>query len=77
MELVRINKWFKETLKSLTVDGPQRRHHRRLVRAARHCLQRAQHRTARYLLGTPLLGDYLAEGVAQFGRSCAEFTAGT
>jgi len=29
--------------------------------------------TARYLLGTPLLGDYLAEGLAQFGHSCAEF----
>jgi hypothetical protein len=29
-------------------------------------------RTARYLLGTPLLGDYLAEGLVQFGRSCEE-----
>jgi hypothetical protein len=29
--------------------------------------------TARYLLGTPLLGDYLAEGLAQFGYSCEEF----
>jgi Protein of unknown function (DUF3775) len=28
--------------------------------------------TARYLLGTPLLGDYLAEGLAQFGYSCEE-----
>jgi hypothetical protein len=27
----------------------------------------------RYLLGTPLLGDYLAEGLAQFGYSCEEF----
>ena len=33
-------------------------------------------RTARYLLGTPLLGDYLAEGLAQFGRSCEEFASG-
>ena len=29
--------------------------------------------TARYLIGTPLLGDYLAEGLAQFGYSCEEF----
>jgi hypothetical protein len=29
--------------------------------------------TARYLLGTPLLGDYLAEALAQFGYSCEEF----
>jgi hypothetical protein len=28
--------------------------------------------TARYLLGTPLLGDYLSEGLAQFGYSCEE-----
>ena len=34
-------------------------------------------RTARYLLGTPLLGDYLAEGLSQFGHSCAEFAGGT
>jgi Protein of unknown function (DUF3775) len=30
-------------------------------------------RTARYLLGFPLLSDYLQEGLAQFGRSCADF----
>ncbi len=29
--------------------------------------------TARYLLGNPLLGDHLAEGLAQFGYSCEEF----
>jgi hypothetical protein len=29
-------------------------------------------RTAEYLLGTPLLADYLAEGLAQFGLSCEE-----
>lgn len=29
--------------------------------------------TARYVLGTPLLADYLAEGLAQFGYSCEEF----
>jgi hypothetical protein len=27
-------------------------------------------RTASYLLGMPLLGDYLEEGLSQFGRSC-------
>lgn len=30
-------------------------------------------RTAEYLLGTPLLPDYLAEGLAKFGWSCSEF----
>ncbi|HET6467599.1 MAG TPA: DUF3775 domain-containing protein [Geminicoccaceae bacterium] len=29
-------------------------------------------RTAEYLMGMPLLGDYLAEGLAEFGLSCAE-----
>lgn len=29
-------------------------------------------RTAEYLLGMPLLADYLAEGLAAFGRSCEE-----
>ena len=33
-------------------------------------------RTAHYLLGTPLLADFLAEGLGQFGRSCEEFAAG-
>jgi len=32
-----------------------------------------RHATARYLLGTPLLADFLAEGLAQFGYSCEEF----
>ena len=27
----------------------------------------------RYLLGTPLLGDYLEEGLAEFGHSCADY----
>ena len=31
-------------------------------------------RTAEYLLGLPLLGDYLEEGLAVFGESCSEFT---
>jgi len=29
--------------------------------------------TARYLLGNPVLGDHLAEGLAQFGYTCEEF----
>ncbi len=35
--------------------------------------QRAHNdRTADYLLGMPLLADYLAEGLAAFGKSCEE-----
>lgn len=30
-------------------------------------------RTAHYLLGTPLLADYLEEALSQFGESCDEF----
>ncbi len=30
-------------------------------------------RTAAYLLGMPLLSDYLEEGLSQFGESCADF----
>jgi hypothetical protein len=30
-------------------------------------------RTTQYLLGMPLLSDYLEEALAQFGLSCAEF----
>ena len=33
-------------------------------------------RTAAYLLGEPLLADYLEEGLSQFGFSCAEFEIG-
>lgn len=33
-------------------------------------------RTASYLLGTPLLPDYLEEGLAQFRLSCEEFEMG-
>jgi hypothetical protein len=29
--------------------------------------------TPRYLLGDPLVGDFLAEGLGQFGYSCEEF----
>ena len=30
-------------------------------------------RTAEYLVGTPLLPDYLEEGLATIGRSCSEY----
>lgn len=30
--------------------------------------------TAKYLTGTPLLGDYLEEGLAAIGRSCGEYS---
>ncbi len=33
-------------------------------------------RTATYLLGMPLLADYLQEGLSQFDESCDEFEAG-
>jgi hypothetical protein len=32
--------------------------------------------TARYLLGMPLLGDFLEEGLSLLGRSCTEFEIG-
>jgi Protein of unknown function (DUF3775) len=35
-----------------------------------------QFHTADYLLGTPLLADFLEEGLAQFGLSCEEFELG-
>ena len=39
---------------------------------------RSQHnkRTAEYLLGLPLLGDYLEEGLAAFGENCESFDEG-
>jgi hypothetical protein len=41
-------------------------------------LAREQHtsRTAEYLLGTPLLADYLQEGLGAFGESCEGFEHG-
>lgn len=33
-------------------------------------------RTASYLLGMPLLGDFLEEGLSMVGRSCEEFELG-
>ena len=35
--------------------------------------QEHNERTAEYLLGTPLLADYLAEGLAKFGWSATDF----
>jgi Protein of unknown function (DUF3775) len=35
---------------------------------------RADH-PVRYLIGIPLLGDYLEDGLNEFGRSCADFEA--
>lgn len=39
---------------------------------------RAQHneRTAEYLTGLPMLGDYLEEGLAAFGKDCDSFDEG-
>jgi len=31
---------------------------------------------SRYLIGTPMLGDYLEQGLDEFGLSCAEFEMG-
>lgn len=41
-------------------------------------LARQEHndRTAEYLLGTPLLADYLEEGLAEFEWSCEDFELG-
>jgi hypothetical protein len=36
--------------------------------------QEHNNRTAQYLLGLPLLGDYLEEGLSQFDRSCSDET---
>jgi hypothetical protein len=35
-----------------------------------------QHNTIDYLFGTPLLADFLEEGLAQFGFSCEELELG-
>lgn len=40
--------------------------------ALRLARQEHNNRTAEYLLGTPLLADYLSEGLAQFDLSCEE-----
>ena len=42
----------------------------------RDAMEEARHahndRTAEYLMGLPLLGDYLADGLAEFGHTCDE-----
>lgn len=38
--------------------------------ALRTAREEATHSAADYLMGTPLLADYLREGLAAFGRSC-------
>ena len=40
--------------------------------AVREARQAHSRRTADYLLGMPLLGDYLADGLAEFGHTCDE-----
>ena len=40
--------------------------------ALREAKDQHNERTAEYLMGLPLLGDYLAEGLAAFGYSCDE-----
>lgn len=41
-----------------------------------HEAKRQQRHTAEYLTGTPMLGDFLEEGLAAFGKSCEEFEMG-
>lgn len=40
--------------------------------AVREARQAHSRRTAEYLMGMPLLGDYLADGLAEFGHTCDE-----
>jgi hypothetical protein len=40
--------------------------------ALKSARQEAVHSTSDYLMGTPLLADYLREGLAAFGKSCDE-----
>lgn len=43
----------------------------------RHEAKRAHNdRTAAYLMGEPLLSDYLEEGLSMFGLSCSEYELG-
>jgi hypothetical protein len=43
------------------------------MEALRQAREQHNARTAEYLLGLPLLGDYLEEGLAAFGESCTAF----
>ena len=40
--------------------------------ALREARDQHRDRVAEYLLGLPLLGDYLADGLAEFGHTCDE-----
>ena len=40
--------------------------------AVREARQAHGRRTTEYLMGMPLLGDYLADGLAEFGHTCDE-----
>jgi hypothetical protein len=40
--------------------------------ALREARDQHEDRVAEYLLGLPLLGDYLADGLAEFGQTCGE-----
>jgi hypothetical protein len=44
--------------------------------ARRLAAERHKRRSARYLLGIPLLGDYLEEGLSALGYSCADVEMG-
>jgi len=46
------------------------------VDALREARDQHNKRTAEYLTGLPLLGDYLEEGLAAFGESCGAFDLG-
>ncbi|HTY65652.1 MAG TPA: DUF3775 domain-containing protein [Alphaproteobacteria bacterium] len=46
------------------------------AQASAQARQRHTKQTSEYLLGTPLLADYLEEGLAQFGESCLGFEIG-
>jgi hypothetical protein len=43
------------------------------MEALRQAREQRNARTAEYLTGLPLLGDYLEEGLAAFGESCSDF----
>lgn len=47
-----------------------------LSEALREARDQHNKRTAEYLTGLPLLGDYLQEGLAAFGEDCTAFETG-
>jgi hypothetical protein len=47
-----------------------------LDEALRVAHEQHNNRTAQYLTGLPLLGDYLEEGLAAFGENCQDFDIG-